>query len=80
MSLSVHWPTAAEESLKRIPSTAAAARISKAVLAYATSGIGDVRRASGGEYRLHVPPYVVRFSIDATTETLVVWSVYSRGA
>ncbi len=80
MSWSLEWETAAEEGLKRLPNWQAAARVCRAMMDFAETGQGDVRRVGNGqEYRLHVGTYVVRFGMDAQTRTLNVWTVFRRG-
>jgi mRNA-degrading endonuclease RelE of RelBE toxin-antitoxin system len=79
MSWSLEWETAAEEGLKHLPSWQAAARVCRAMMDFAETGRGDVRRTGNGqEYRLHVGSYVVRFGVDASTRTINVWTVFQR--
>jgi mRNA-degrading endonuclease RelE of RelBE toxin-antitoxin system len=79
MSWNLEWEAAAIEGLKLLPSWQAAARVSRAMMDFAETGRGDVRRVGGNEYRLHVGLHVVRFSMDAPTRTLNVWTVFTKG-
>lgn len=80
MSWSLEWEAAAEEGLKHLPSWQAAARVSRAMMDFAQTGRGDVRRLGNGqEFRLHVGSCVVRFGIDVPTRTINVWTVFRRG-
>jgi mRNA-degrading endonuclease RelE of RelBE toxin-antitoxin system len=80
MSWSLEWEASAEEGLKRLPDWHAAARVSRAMMDFAETGRGDVRKVGlGQELRLHVGPYVVRFGMDAATRTISVWTVFRKG-
>lgn len=79
MSWNLEWEAGAEERLKHLPTWQVAARVSRAMMDFAETGRGDVRRVgSGQEFRLHVGPYVVRFGIDAATRTIRVWTVFQK--
>lgn len=79
MSWKLEWEISAEEALKRLPSWQAAARVCEAMMEFAETGKGDVRRVGQGhEYRLHIGSYVVRFGVDAPSRTLYVWTVFRR--
>ena len=77
MSFTVQWEPSGEAALKRLPSWKEAARVSRAVLDLATTGVGTIERGTG-TFRLIVTPYVVGFTIDPSAQTLLVWSVYER--
>ncbi len=75
----VEWHVSAEEALKRLPSWQVAARLCRAVRDFAEQGVGDVRRLGDGqEFRLHVGRYVVRFGVDSESQTIQVWTVFSK--
>lgn len=79
MSWRIEWEVSAEETLKRLPTWRAAARVCKGMMDFAATGAGDVRRMGyGDEYRLYVGSYVVRFSADRADRTLRVWTVFRR--
>jgi mRNA-degrading endonuclease RelE of RelBE toxin-antitoxin system len=80
MIWNLEWETSAEEGLKRLPSWQVAARVCRAMMDFAETGRGDVRRVgSGNEYRLHVGAHVVRFGMSSSTRTLSVWTVFRKG-
>jgi mRNA-degrading endonuclease RelE of RelBE toxin-antitoxin system len=79
MTWRLEWEAAAEEGLKHLQSWQAAARVCRAMMDFAETGRGDVRRlGSGQEFRLHVGPYVARFGIDVSTRTINVWTVFRK--
>jgi|HubBroStandDraft_2_1064218.scaffolds.fasta_scaffold554831_2 hypothetical protein len=79
MKWDLEWDTAAEEGMKHFPSWQDAARLCRAMMIFAETGEGDVRRVGQGpEYRLHAGSYVARFGIDASTETITVWTVFRK--
>jgi mRNA-degrading endonuclease RelE of RelBE toxin-antitoxin system len=78
MTYTVAWENSAIEALKRLPTWQAAARVSRAVLDFARTGQGDVRRlGEGREFRLHISPHVVRLSIDTSAKLICVWGVFT---
>jgi len=78
MTYSLEWEISAEEALKRLPSWQAAARVSHAVISFAQTGQGELRRfGEAGEYRFYVRPYVVRLSIDTAARMIRVWNVFT---
>ena len=80
MIWNLEWEAGAEEGLRRLPSWQVAARVCRAMMDFAETGRGDVRRKGDEhEYRLHVGPYVARFGVDSATRTITVWTVFKKG-
>ena len=79
MTWKLEWEVGAEEGLKRISSWQAAARVCRAMMDFAESGRGSVRRVGNTqEFRLHVDRYVVRFGVEIPTRTIRVWTVFRK--
>lgn len=79
MTWSVVWEPAAERALLAIPSWQTATTVASAVQTFAKSGVGAVERVkteTSAPFRLRVPPYVVRFSLEPASRTLRVWSLW----
>ena len=80
MTFTLAWEESAIACLKRLPSWQVAARVCRAMIDFAATGRGDVRRVGHSqEFRLHVAPYVVRFSVNAEERVLMVWTVFRLG-
>lgn len=77
----VEWSSDAEKDLRKLPRDLVE-QIIRAVNRFASSGHGDVKRlvASGGEYRLRIRDWRVRFSTDPQTKLLTVLRVLPRGS
>lgn len=72
------WAFPAERTLKQIP-WRDAARVDAAILRFAATGEGHVRRLRSDDavtLRLYVLPYGVRITLDRFDGLLTVWSVY----
>jgi hypothetical protein len=79
MTWNVRWEAAAERTLLAIPDWRVAERIARAVHDFASTGAGMIERVAtdtSAPFRLRVPPYVVRLSLEPTTRALRVWSVW----
>lgn len=79
MTWAIVWEAAAERSLLAIPDWRMAESIAMAVNDLATAGVGVVERVgtdTSAPFRLRVPPFSVRFSVDAESRTLRVWAVW----
>lgn len=72
----INWSHPARWSLRQIP-WEEGAKIDAAVQRFASTGGGHVERVRGvpSGLWLKVPPWVVRLSIDASSQTVVVWWV-----
>lgn len=78
MSWTIRWHVLAERDFYDLPHWQTAERIDTAILRFASSAEGDVRRVdtpSGKEFRLLVPPYFVRISRDRASRTIHVWRI-----
>lgn len=72
----IDWSYPARWSLRQIH-WEEAARVDAAVQRFAATGEGHVERVRGAPTGLwlKLPPWVVRLSIDASSQTVVVWWV-----
>jgi hypothetical protein len=78
MKLEILSHEAAKRELLNLPRRRAEI-VDRAVLDFATSGAGMIRRIAtdaGPEYRLAAGGYEVRFSVDRAAGTKIVWAVW----
>jgi mRNA interferase RelE/StbE len=78
--LEIIWTDACVKDLRRLDRRIAE-RVRAAVRRYAETGQGDVKqlRGSGGDLRLRVGDWRVRFRLDFDTATMSVLRVLPRG-
>jgi mRNA interferase RelE/StbE len=77
----VEWSPAAQRDIRRLDA-ALVQRIARAVDRYAATGQGDVKtlQDAGGERRLRVGEWRVRFTLDDAVRVLLVLRVLPRGS
>jgi hypothetical protein len=78
MTWAVEWAPRALHDLYRIPNWQTAALVDEAILRFAESGTGALRRVQtegGIEHRLLVYPYFVRLTRDRASKTIYVWRI-----
>ncbi|MBX6352054.1 MAG: type II toxin-antitoxin system RelE/ParE family toxin [Thermoflavifilum sp.] len=80
MTYEVRWSRNAVKDLRRLDKFTVR-RIVEAVDTFAATGRGDVKKLtnSGGEYRLRVGDWRVRFTVDDEVKVLSVVRVLPRG-
>jgi hypothetical protein len=81
MMWELDWHFVAERDLRSIPSVDAATRLDAAILHFAATNRGPVRRVVPQDpkrLRLEVPGAVALLYADADTGILVVWRVFRR--
>jgi mRNA interferase RelE/StbE len=80
MTYEVRWSRNAVKDLRRLDKLTTR-RIVEAVDTFAATGRGDVKKLTneGGEYRLRVGDWRVRFTVDHEVKVLSVLRVLPRG-
>ena len=78
-SWEVGWSHSGLWSLHQLP-WREAARVDEALLRFAATGEGAVAvvRHDPAGIRLHVPPFVVRLTLDREAGTMTVWWIFRR--
>jgi hypothetical protein len=80
MTYRIAWSSPATQALRAIP-WRQAERVDAAVLRFAATGEGSRFRYETDaplSWRLDVPPYVVRLSVDAREPLIRVWYIYRQ--